>query len=176
MHILKTSALIRELASGALSERHKVGYLIGGSVAYIVFAFLGQYVLNISGPSNRAIATIEALVAVVVTAVGILICHRQMRNIPGARFVEIYVCLSLPILVQATLMAWACYFLLSFLLEKSLPFLTFSSEGESEAAAAVMTFIFRLIPSISMLVGLFLFFFLMYRALKRMAGVSERSK
>ena len=103
MYLWNTNALARELKDGTLSEREKFKYLLVNLVLYALIVEMMNYV-PIEYSESVVLMSIFNILSVVI---GTYICYRTNGGSNGAKFMERYICLGLPIAIKITVSLFA---------------------------------------------------------------------
>jgi len=96
MYVWNTTKLASDLKADAVSERDKRNYLIAGSV----LVSLSIYLAPMDGVEPNQLVLIEAVVAILITIVGIAICHDVNDGGDKRAFLDRFVCMSFPLMIR----------------------------------------------------------------------------
>jgi len=131
VHVVDSSGLAEKLASGDVTTREQVTYLL---VGWVFFALLGYSTLTYSNSALTWPGVLEAVAVVVITVFGIRHAYRSNGGDQGEQFVMRFSCLLLPVAIKVNAIVWGLFHLLGWFFRALFPSLTFSSERDAELA------------------------------------------
>jgi hypothetical protein len=106
LHFLSASKLVEDLAHEQLSPRDKAYYMLAGFIFSIV---VGYSTLTSTNAGRTWLGLYEFLLLVVIAVYGFERSYSASNGDNGRSFISDFVCLSLPIGVTTTLVAWGIY-------------------------------------------------------------------
>lgn len=102
MYLWNTRKLASDLKHGRVSEKDKMLYMLGNQLLITISIYEALF----QNQENDFMGLIELLVASLIVIYGIVICYSANGKEEGRNFIEKFVCLSLPISIKLTLLAW----------------------------------------------------------------------
>jgi hypothetical protein len=105
MHFWNTKPLTAELASGTMPENEKMKYLLVGSCLFVLISYLSIYPV----PERNALYWSEFGAVLAITIGGAFYCYRCNGGKEGNRFLENFVCLTVPIAIKCYALFWSAY-------------------------------------------------------------------
>lgn len=112
MYLWNTNALAKELKEGTLSEREKFKYLL----VSVVLQMLMLELINYMPTDYSHVAALVSILNILAVVVGTYLCYETNQDGDGVKFVERYICLSLPISVKILVLFILAYILLGIVL------------------------------------------------------------
>lgn len=112
MYFWNTNALAKELRDDTLPEREKFKYFL----AYVVLTAFAMELFRYLVPEYSLSAVLASAFNILAVIVGVYICYKTNQNGDGLRFIERYICLSLPVSIRIVVLSLAVYLLLIIVL------------------------------------------------------------
>jgi hypothetical protein len=106
LYFYSVSKLVEDLAHERLSPRDKAYYMLAGSIFSLL---VGYSTLTMSNASRSWLGIYEFLLLVVTTVYGFERCYRASNGDGSKSFISDFICLSLPVGVTTTIVAWGIY-------------------------------------------------------------------
>jgi hypothetical protein len=139
LHFLNATKLSEDLAQERLAPKDKAFYFLAG----IIFATVLNYsTFMFANSISTWIGLFEFLLIIIVTIFGFLKCYNASIGANNQSFISDFICLSLPIGVTTTVVAWAIY----WGTWKSYQILVTSISIESQNAADLLVWINNELP------------------------------
>ena len=117
-HLLRTSRVASDLATGSVSPREQAGYLIISFLAWTVPFYL--YLVPAPRAEDPAFAAwmwlIEFVLVVAIFIGGVNYCLRKCRVDPGANFLVDFSCLYAPVALTTSIVIWTVFHVVAALL------------------------------------------------------------
>lgn len=122
MYLWNTNALAKELKEDTLPEREKFKYLmiyiLLGVVGFELLKYLPEEVSqSVVSQTNVSESTVlMSIFNILVVTIGIYLCYETNSRGDGVKFIERYICLSLPLWIRITVLWMVSYLVLGIVL------------------------------------------------------------
>jgi hypothetical protein len=132
LDMLNTARLARRLAANDVEGLDAAVFLAAGNILYVIFSYIGGYVLGFGSSRYIEGPTVEAILAILITGFGVRACYCAYS---GTNFMQAFIVLSVPALVYSTALTWTTHFASRYLVAWYVQSASFSEATSAHAAA-----------------------------------------